>query len=689
MINYEEARAVKLLRLGSGINNATFRKDQEKAIEFIVRGKGRLLVVQKTGWGKSFVYFIATRLLREQGAGPALLISPLLALMRNQIEAANKMGVRAETINSTNKDHWNHIKTLIAFDKVDILIISPERLASKKFINEVLHHIAGKISLLVVDEAHCISDWGHDFRPHYRLLERIIRTLPRQLRVLATTATANNRVMDDLHNVLGANLEIIKGDLERKSLTLQTIRLPSFEDRLAWLVQVLPTLSGSGIIYTLTIRDAQFVSDWLNRKGINVKPYTGRSEDRPQLEDELKYNRVKALIATSALGMGYDKPDIGFVIHYQAPKSVVSYYQQVGRAGRNIPCAYGILLSGSEEQKINNFFIESAFPTKDEVEEVLTALDEAPKGLSITELSSKCNISRGRLEKTLQLLSLESPPPIVKDGTRWQLTIADLDNKFWERALRLTELRRAEQIQLQEYINLENGHMEFLMNALDGNPQKLEPPQLPFIDIQLDSSLVQEAILFSRYRDLTIESRKRWPNGGLPDYGLIGKIEPHRLAQNGKALCVWGDAGWYSLVHKGMYEKGQFSEELIDGMVELINRWNPQPRPSWVTCVPSTRYPELVPAFARAFAKRLSLPFMEIIIKVDQRPQQKKMANTIQQARNVVGAFGLADKPIKRPVFLIDDLVNSGWTMTYVAWLLRGSGCGEVFPLALSTTGTR
>src|SRR3989304_1765733 len=302
-MTYDAQRALELLRLGTRQEDATFREGQEEAIRHIIEGSGRLLVVQKTGWGKSFVYFIAIKLLREAGMGPALLISPLLALMRNQIAAAKRMGVRAVTINSDNQDRWESVEAAIQRDEVDILLISPERLANERFRSEVLASIAGRIALLVIDEAHCISDWGHDFRPHYRLIERIVRTLPVNLRFLATTATANNRVMDDLLAVLGPNLEVSRGDLTRPSLVWQTIRLPNQAERLAWLAAQVTNLPGHGIIYTLTVRDAVQVADWLRSRGLNVASYTSETGDRRAgLEQALLDNDVKALVQAMASG---------------------------------------------------------------------------------------------------------------------------------------------------------------------------------------------------------------------------------------------------------------------------------------------------------------------------------------------------------------------------------------------------
>lgn len=688
-MNYDQVRALQLLRAGCGQPLAVFRDGQEEAIRRVVEGRGRLLVVQKTGWGKSFVYFIATRLMREAGAGPALLVSPLLSLMRNQLAAAAKMGVRATTINSNNTDEWQEVEAAVRRDEVDILLISPERLANDRFVREVLNVLAAQVSLLVVDEAHCISVWGHDFRPHYRLLERIIRALPANLRVLATTATANNSVMDDLRIVLGPNLALSRGDLNRPSLALQTIRLPDQAQRLAWLAQTLPAIPGSGIVYTLTIRDARCVADWLLSKGLNVAAYSGQSANRPALEDALQENRVKALVATTALGMGYDKPDLGFVVHFQTPGSVVAYYQQVGRAGRAVASAYGVLLSGREEQDITGFFIDNAFPSEEEVAEVLDALEAAPDGLTIPALLAEVNLSRARVAKTIQLLSLESPAPIAKQGSKWQLTAADLSEEFWNRARKLTALRRFEQSQMQAYVDLEAGHMEYLIEALDGDASTVQPSVLPPLPVEPRQDLVLEAVAFLRRTDLPLEPRKRWPPGGMPKLDLKGNIAEDHRTEAGRALCVWGDAGWGGLVHRGMYRDGAFSEALVDAFVHLLKSWWPTPAPRWVTCLPSTRHPALVPGFAERVAGRLGLPFHALIEKVEARPQQKTMANSTQQARNVDGAFRLKKTPYATPVLLIDDLVNSGWTMTMAAWLLREGGSGEVYPAALATTGAR
>jgi ATP-dependent DNA helicase RecQ len=689
-VKYNSKRALELLRIGSGRADATFREGQEDAIRHIVEGKGRLLVVQKTGWGKSFVYFIATKLLRESGLGPALLISPLLSLMRNQVAAAERMGVRAETLNSQNSDEWPRVIERIENGEIDILLFHPKQLVSARFNNQILLPIADQISLMVIDEAHCVSDWGHDFVPEYRVIQRTAKSLPKNMRLLATTATANDRVMTDLVSVLGPDLEVMRGDLNRPSLSLQTITLSSQEERLAWLAEHLSTLQGHGIIYTLTVTDAHLVTDWLKARGFNVEAYTGQSGDsREDLENALLNNQVKALIATTALGMGFDKPDLSFVIHYQMPGSVVAYYQQVGRAGRALDAAYGILLSGKEETRITDWFIRNAFPTRQEVDDVLEAIEDEDSGLSVPELLGRLNLTKGRVEKAVLLLSLESPAPIAKQGSKWQLTAATLSEEFWTRASRLTTLRQEEQKQMQKYVGLPFGeHMAFLINELDGDASNVSAPTLPALSVAVDPLLAKEALEFLRRTCIPFDARKKWPDGGMPNYGVKGLIHASLQAQTGRALSVWGDAGWGGLVRQGKYHDGKFAEDLVGACVKMIREWGPLPKPTWVTCVPSLRHPDLVPNFSKRLAAALGLPFHLVIEKTDDRPEQKTMANSTQQARNIDGSLALNGQPVPHgPVILVDDMVDSRWTLTVAAWLLRKSGSGEVWPMALSQTG--
>jgi ATP-dependent DNA helicase RecQ len=685
--SYRADRALELLRLGTRNADAVFRDSQEEAIRHIVEGRGRLLVVQKTGWGKSSVYFIAAKLLREEGGGPAIIISPLLSLMRDQIRSARRMGVRAVTINSENRVNWESVMDSLRRGEVDVLLISPERLANEDFRTNVLVPVSGRISLLVVDEAHCISDWGHDFRPHYRMIDRLLKQMPRNLRVLATTATANDRVLRDLELILGPGLKVLRGELGRPSLLLQTIYMPSQTERMAWLASHLPAILGSGIIYTLTVRDAVQVAGWLQSRGIDAHPYSGATDasQRLKLEQALLKNEVKALVATCALGMGFDKPDLRFVIHYQSPGSVVAYYQQVGRAGRALNGAHGVLLGGTEDDEINGFFIESAFPARHEMDEVLDVLENAPGGLTLNDLMSLLNMSRGRIEKALLLLSLENPAPVVKQGSLWMRTTTPFSESFWSRADRLSALRRNEWLQMQDYMQLSHGHMEFLVGALDGEAASHPAPAVDPLPSDFDKVMAGEAAEFLRRTNLDLEPRKRWPTGGLPRMHVQGAIPEEYQARYGRILCVWGDAGWGELVRQGKNE-GRFADQLVEACASMVRSWAQLPAPAWVTCLPSLRHPGLVPDFASRLAVSLGLNFLPVLVKTDDRPAQKQMENGIHQARNVDGGFAIRGAVPSGPVLLVDDMVDSRWTLTVAAYLLTANGSGPVYPLALAST---
>ncbi|MDD3581863.1 MAG: RecQ family ATP-dependent DNA helicase [Desulfobacca sp.] len=686
--------ALTLLRQALDQPQATFRTGQWEAIFALVRDKSQLLVVQRTGWGKSVVYFLATRLLRDQGKGPTLLISPLLALMRNQVEMAARLGVRAATINSTNREEWREIQARLLEGHLDILLVSPERLANDEFREQVLIPLARAIGLFVVDEAHCISDWGHDFRPDYRRITRILQALPPNIPVLATTATANDRVVKDIQSQLGSRLVLLRGPLARASLRLQNIHLPSQAARMAWLAEQVPSLPGSGIIYTLTIRDAQRLANWLQSQGIEAFAYWGGLDNvsRMALEQKLLDNRIKALVATSALGMGFDKPDLGFVIHFQRPGSVVHYYQQVGRAGRALDEAYGILLSGTEDEDITNYFIRTAFPPEGHTREVLTALNDAEDGLSLPRLEGCLNLRRGQIEKVLKFLAVETPAPIVKRGPRWYATAL---NYIPDEAKihRLTEIRRQEQARMREYLRSTSCLMAFLGRELD-DPKAAPCGRCspcvgqPLLPESYDLGIANRAIDFLRRNYQVIEPRRQWPGDALIAQGWRGNIKDNLRMAEGRALCLWGDAGWGEQVKQSKQVSGHFPDELVAAVVEMIKKhWQPTPFPTWVTCVPSLNHRNLVPDLAHRVAVALALPFVPCIEKIRPTRPQKEMQNSYQQAHNLAGAFTVnkARTPTG-PVLLVDDMVDSRWTMTVMAALLREAGAGQVFPVALALT---
>jgi ATP-dependent DNA helicase RecQ len=461
-----EPEALDLLRRLTGDPAASFRPGQLDAIERLVEQRGRTLVVQRTGWGKSAAYFIATRLLRDTGAGPTVLVSPLLALMRNQLEAAARAGVVAVTINSANQDDWAEIEARISAGEVDLLLISPERLQNDRFRATVLPDLLVEVGMLVVDEAHCISDWGHDFRPDYRRIAQILHEIPATVPVLCTTATANDRVIADIVEQLGHTLEVLRGTLERSSLRLAVVELRAPAERLAWLATVIPDLPGSGIVYCLTIHDTRRVAGWLRTQGIDAAAYSGDDppEERIELEDALLTNRIKVLVATSALGMGFDKPDLGFVIHYQSPGSPIAYYQQVGRAGRAVDEAFGVLLCGSEDSDIQDHFISTAFPEREPAEGVIALLASAPEPLSIAEIEASVNVRRGRLMLLLKVLEVDGA--VERAGGRWRRTDVPWTYDV-ERVRRVTDHRRAEQAAMVAYAASTRCRMGDLRAQLD------------------------------------------------------------------------------------------------------------------------------------------------------------------------------------------------------------------------------
>jgi ATP-dependent DNA helicase RecQ len=697
-------RALEYLRAALDQPDAQFRDGQWESIEALLNRR-RLLVVERTGWGKSMVYFLATHLLRDSGAGVSLLISPLLALMRNQLEAARRIGVRAETINSTNMDDWNRIEQELRDNAIDILLISPERLANDKFRENVLSHVAEHVGLFVVDEAHCISDWGHDFRPDYRRIVRVLQALPSNIPVLATTATANDRVVGDVISQLGENIELVRGPLLRESLKLQNIAMPSPAARMAWLAQTIPHLPGSGIIYTLTKRDAERVAKWLRINEISAAAYhadvvspDGDATQREVLEQELLRNEVKVLVATVALGMGFDKPDLGFVIHFQRPNSVVLYYQQVGRAGRAVDEAYGILLHGEEDERITNFFIKNAFPPQKHIDAILKVLDETDGGLSVPALEGKVNIPYKKIEDALKYLSVESPAPVTKIKSKWNVTAAAESYRVNQDYIEaISSIRLREQAQMADYMEHRGCLMEFLGRALDDPTAKPCGKCAgcnggPLLSPEYDHNLANRAAIFLRRSYQPLNPRKKWPSGGaLPSYDFTGLIGDDLRAEEGRALCLWRDAGWGQMVAAGKYDLNRFDDELVAACAEMIRLWDPQPKPAWIACIPSLNRPDLVPDFARRLGEALGIPcYPDALKKARANEKQKHMQNSFQQARNLDGIFELHPEfKACGPCFLLDDMTDSGWTFTVAAALLRRGGCEAVFPLALALNSPR
>ncbi|MFS1301466.1 RecQ family ATP-dependent DNA helicase [Streptosporangium longisporum] len=672
--------------------HARLREDQWAAIKALVVDRRRVLVVQRTGWGKSAVYFIATALLRELGEGPTVIVSPLLALMRNQIAAAERAGINAVTVNSANPEEWEQVYTQVAEGEVDVLLVSPERLNNPDFRDHVLPELAESAGLIVVDEAHCISDWGHDFRPDYRRLRTLFEELTEGVPILATTATANARVTRDVAEQMGEETLVLRGALERDSLHLGVVRLRGAEQRLAWLARTLHELPGSGIVYTLTVAAAQEIAAYLREQGHEVIAYSGQTEQAERLaaEQALLDNKIKALVATSALGMGYDKPDLGFVVHVGAPQSPVAYYQQVGRAGRGVERAEVILLPGAEDRDIWAYFASLAFPPEPVVRSVLAALEEGGV-MSTAALENRVDLSRSRLETMLKVLDVDGAVRRVKGG--WEST-----GEPWgydaPRYARVAAEREAEQRAMLEYIETTGCREEFLRRRLDDDTAspcgRCDNCTGAHRSAEVDEQAVRAAADRLQRPGVEIEARRQWPTG-LTD--LKGRIKPELGAEPGRALGRLTDIGWgnrlRALLAEGVPD-GPVPDDVFAAVVTVLSSWQWESRPVGVVAVPSSSRPLLVRSLAERLAQVGRLTYLgDLGYRSGPPGRQFNSAQRVQAVRGTLAmpaALGAAVASAGGPVLLVDDLVDTGWTMTLGAAMLRHAGAPAVLPLALAVT---
>ncbi|MEJ2853654.1 MULTISPECIES: RecQ family ATP-dependent DNA helicase [unclassified Saccharothrix] len=671
---------------------AVLREDQWTAIRALVAERRRALVVQRTGWGKSAVYFIATALLRALGEGPTVIVSPLLALMRNQVDAAARAGVHAATINSANTDEWQGVQDRVAAGEVDVLLVSPERLNNPDFRDSVLPALTSSAGLLVVDEAHCISDWGHDFRPDYRRLRTLLTELPAGVPVLATTATANDRVVRDVAEQLGlgagSDTLVLRGPLDRESLRLSVVRLPGAEARLGWLVDRLHELPGSGIVYTLTVASADDVAAFLRERGFEVAAYSGRTDpaERQRAEQDLLENRVKALVATSALGMGFDKPDLGFVVHLGAPPSPIAYYQQIGRAGRGVERAEVLLLPGPEDRDIWAYFASLAFPPERVVRQVLDALADAGRVLSTAALEPLVELSRTRLEVVLKVLDVDGAVRRVRGG--WEST-----GRPWsydgDRYARIEAARQVEQRAVLDYLATDGCRMEFLLRQLD-DPHAAPCGRCDNCTGERWSAEVSSAAATAAREKLlrpgvSVEPRKQWPTGmAAVGVGLSGRIPAGEAAETGRALGRLTDIGWGNRLRALFNEEDQeVPDDVFAACVKVLSAWGWAERPVGVVAVGSRTHPRLVDSFARRISDVGRLPLLGRVWL----GEAMRRANSAQRLAGLVRATEAPDlSTVDGPVLLVDDRIDTGWTMTVAARLLRLAGARSVLPFALAVT---
>jgi ATP-dependent DNA helicase, RecQ family len=668
---------------------ATFRQGQYEAIEATLTHL-RTLVVQKTGWGKSLVYFISTKINRQRKKGVTFIVSPLLVLMDNQIEAGKKLGLNCGVLNSTIKEKAIRSSILedLLTDKYDIFFITPESLFGKEF-QEVVSQI--DIGLFVIDECHCISDWGHDFRLEYGNLYKIIKLLPNNVSVLGTTATANNRVIEDLKKQLGETVFVSRGELTRKSLNIEVVRASSKAERYAWIKKNLPKLPGAGIIYCLTQRDCNQLSEYLNMSGIESMPYYSNSKIEEQnkiAENKLMNNEIKVLVSTVKLGMGYDKPDISFVIHFQQPGSIISYYQQIGRAGRNIPNAFCYLMTGQEDDAILNYFIENAFPTENQARLIIDKLQNS-NGLSINLLETYCNMKRN---KVIQFLAfLENEGFTYKNGSKYYRSAKPYQYNG-EHYNEIKDIKYCEKATMQEYIATQDCLSNYIVNALDDlSTEKCGKcynclgrgvfPEVAYPD----SSEVSYAQEYLDSKFIEITPRKQWPdsNMGLDDSRVISFKN-----DSGLALAKYGDSGFGEMVAHDKYRADSYRNELIEKSISLLKDYIEKYGIVAITVVPSNRTKK-VNNFAEEVAKKLKVKYVELFDK-QTAPQQKEMENSYHQAMNIIESVRLKSEIlVPSRIVIIDDIVDSKWTLTVCGWLLKKSGAEVVFPYCLADSSEK
>jgi ATP-dependent DNA helicase RecQ len=686
------ADAERHLRALVGRDDAVLYDDQWAAIEALVLDRRRSLVVQRTGWGKSAVYFVATLVLRAEGAGPTVIVSPLLALMRNQIAAAERAGIRAVTINSTNVEQWDEIQTAVNAGEVDVLLVSPERLNNPGFRDEVLPRLAATCGLLVVDEAHCISDWGHDFRPDYRRIRTLLAELPQGIPVLATTATANARVSADVAEQLGGETLVLRGSLDRESLHLGVVQLPTPEQRLAWLADHLAEQPGSGIVYCLTVAATQQVADYLRSRGHDVAAYSGQTEptERLELEDALASGRIKALVATSALGMGFDAT-LGFVVNLGAPQSPVAYYQQVGRAGRGTDSASVVLIPQPEDRDIWAYFASLAFPREDQVRHTLRVL--ADEGVaSVGTLETLVDLGRTRLEQMLKVLDVDGAVRRVKGG--WEST-----GREWsydaDRYERVNDARKIEQRAMLDYLDTDRCRMWFLRDQLD-DPDVTESTRCGRCDtcgglelsVEVTEGSVDEARIRLERPGVVVDPRALWPTAlaklGL---GLSGRIREG--AEPGRAVARLTDLGHGQALRELFAEPAtdqRVPDRLVHAVIEVLHDW--RPHVEGIVVVESATRPTLTGDLADGLSRFLKKPVVGrwTIVDPTVQPGQGAM-NSAQRVRAVTRRYRLEGDVPTGPVLLVDDQVVTGWTLTLAATALREAGATEVLPLVLACRG--
>lgn len=683
-------RATAILKNLYG-ENARFRPGQYEAIERTIKEK-RLLVVQKTGWGKSLVYFICTKLLREEGAGVTLVISPLLALMDNQLSAARKMGLNCAALNSTTANERELILMGMEANTYDLVLATPESLMNKKF-RQYLPDI--RIGLLVIDEAHCISDWGHDFRLEYNKIYRVIEQLQPNVPVLATTATANNHVIEDLQNQMGKP-KVSRGHLMRDNLSIQILPLSDKESRYAWILDNIGRLPGTGIIYCLSRRDCTWLSDFLCENGISAEPYfSGNGEQEKKSQETLKRflnDEIKVIVSTIKLGMGFDKGNVSFVIHFQCPKNVIAYYQQIGRAGRNISFARTFLMLGGEDYRIHKGFIENAFPSEPEMKRIRQYITACPGVCTVNKICAAIDISKKKILKVLDFLEDEGliekewrSSTSGKPYAVYKSTAAPFVYRG-EHYEEIKQIRYRELEQMQTIADTSECLSRTVVSCLDdiedhdcGICSNCDPKGRFPVTVSAVSK--RRAIDFLENLTIPIDPWNYWPRNNL-----VADTKNYYPNLQGIALSKYNE-GLGKLVRDGKYSTQKFDDQLVRKGARVLKKYIKEHDLCCVTAVPSLNT-NVVPDYAKRLAAACGLPYVDLLRKTNQS-HQKDLENTAHQFENAYKSFeSISSASIPSSVVLVDDMVDSGLTLAVCGALLRQAGCERVFPLALADAGS-
>lgn len=717
-----------------------FYDEQWEAVSHILSGE-RILMIERTGFGKSLCYqFPAT-----QFPGITVIFSPLIALMRDQVNGLIKKGIPAAFVNSEQTREENEETIQKALNgEIKIIYIAPERQEDEKWIEATR---SMNLSMIVIDEAHTISTWGHDFRPAFRRIAELVRLLPSHLPVFATTATATTQVQLDIEKQIGGTLTTIRGSLVRKNFQLQVIRVQSEDEKMIWLAKNLSEFIGTGLIYTGTRVDTEIYSNWLQYNGIEAIDYNAGLdvESRKSIEDGLMENKWKCIVSTNALGMGIDKSDIRFVIHTQIPESPIQYYQEIGRAGRDGLPTKIILFFNEKESGVDGIetdcllphaFIESARPQKNKYEKVIDYLKE--ESLTEREIIKKSNLKSAQVRTIKYDLIEQGIVKEVQNGSakiieyQYDAPAFDYDRYDVLRDQKLNDLGA-----MVDYVYTSMPRMKYLCLFLDSdediaysNCDNTDLPKLSFVEDSVLRAKLQEyretyfpelELAESSHKSFSIDEETRtqlqvkipypFTIDVFRNHELVNRyvnnikvkdfssIEVERLKEllqvhkekshitNGIAASYYGVSNVGSAIHRSKYESGgDFPDFLLRLMLKAFGKRFGKFKYDLVLYVPPTHSGDLVRHLAEKFSHVIKVPLSHDLRKTRATQEQKVFQNAYSKQDNVAEAFDINENVNGKSIILIDDIFDSGATVKEVAKMLTSKGAKYITPVVIAKT---